>query len=101
MKKIKPERFKMLKTISMLLKILGWIALFAGLAAAVEVLVAPGMVSKLGLLDIYQSTWLLALVVMMGAVLYAMIFFALSEGVIVFLSIESNTRKLRELLDKK
>ena len=91
----------MLITISMLMKVLGWITLFAGLAAAIEVLVDPGVISKLGLTNTYNSSWLLALVVMIGAVLYTMIFFTLSEGITAFLSIESNTRKLRELLDKK
>ena len=91
----------MLKTISLFCKGLGWVALFGGLAAAVEVMIVPDMVNKLGFTNIYHSSWLLALTVMIGAVLYAMLFLALSEAIQAFLSIESNTRKLRELLDKK
>ena len=90
MKKDRHGKFKMLITISMLMKVLGWIALFAGFAAAIEVLVAPDIISKLGLVNNYHSPWIFSLVVMIGAVLYTMIFFALSEGIQAFLSIESN-----------
>ena len=100
-KKEKPERFKMLKTIIVLLRVLGWVMLVGGLAAAIEIMIAPQLIDKLGWMLIYHSAWLIALVVLIGAVMYTMIFFALAEGLQVFLSIECNTRKLRELLDKK
>ncbi len=101
MKKDKSERFKMLKTIIVLLKILGWISLAAGVAAAIEILAVPQVIDKLGLSSLSQSPWLLALVMLIATVVYTMIFFALAEVLQVFLSIEYNTRKLRELLDKK
>ena len=91
----------MLKTIAFACKVVGWVALFGGLAAAIEVIVVPGVVSKLCFTNIYHSTWLLALAMMIGTVLYTMIFLALSEAIQAFLSIELNTRKLKELLDKK
>lgn len=91
----------MLKTIIVLLKILGWISLAAGVAAAIEILAVPQVIDKLGLSSLSQSPWLLALVMLIATVVYTMIFFALAEVLQVFLSIEYNTRKLRELLDKK
>ena len=91
----------MLKTFIVLFKILGWLALVGGLAAAIEVLVDPRTIATLGLTYISNSHWLIALTVLIGGVIYAMLFLALSEVTQAFLSIESNTRKLRELLDKK
>ena len=101
MKKDKSDKFKMLKTIIVLLKILGWISLVAGVAAAIEILAMPQVIDKLGLSSFSQSPWLLALAMLIATVVYTMIFFALSEGIQAFLSIECNTRKLRDLLDKK
>ena len=101
MKKDKHDKFKMLKTLIILFKMLGWLFLVGGLAAAIEVLVEPQVIDKLGLAIVSHSPWLVALVMLIGGVVYAIILFALSECVQVFLSIECNTRKLRELLDKK
>ncbi|MFA5967613.1 MAG: hypothetical protein WC805_03870 [Patescibacteria group bacterium] len=101
MKKDKSDKFKMLKTFIILFKMLGWLCLVGGLAAAIEILVYPQMIDRLGLAAISQSAWLVALAMLIGGVIYAMILFALSECVQGFLSIEGNTRKLRDLLDRK
>ena len=101
MKKDKSDKFKMLKTFIILFKMLGWLCLIGGLAAAIEILIYPQMITTLGLETISKSAWLVAIVMLIGGVIYAMILFALSECVQGFLSIESNTRKLRDILDRK
>ena len=101
MKKDKHDKFKMLKTFTVVLRVLAWVTLAGGIVATVEVVIDPSMVTKLGLTNIYNSSWLMGLAVLIGSVAYSMIFLALSEAVQAFLSIEGNTRKLRELLDKK
>ncbi|KKT52820.1 MAG: hypothetical protein VE96_C0007G0016 [candidate division Kazan bacterium GW2011_GWA1_44_22] len=100
-KKDHKHKFPMLKTFIVLLRALGWLVLVGGLAGAIEAMIAPELIDQLGLLNIYHSAWLLALVILIGAVVYAMIFFALAEAIGAFLSVEGNMRKLRELLDKK
>ncbi|MBU1092219.1 hypothetical protein KJ836_00905 [Patescibacteria group bacterium] len=100
-KKDHKHQFVMLKTFIVLLKALGWFVLVGGLAAAIEAMIMPQIFDRFGLLNIYNSTWLLALAILIGAVLYTMIFFALAEAVGAFLSLEKNMRKMHELLDKK
>jgi len=100
-KKDHKHKFAMLKTFIVLLKTLGWVVLVGGLVAAIEAMLMPQIFDQFGLLSIYSSTWLLALAILIGAVLYTMIFFALAEAIGAFLSLEGNMRKMRELLDKK
>jgi len=101
MKKEKLSRFKMLKTITLLLWILAWVSLLGGLVLAVIWVVFPNIVTQAGIASPYDSAWLSALVLLIGGVLYGIVFFAAAEFVQVFLSMEENLKKLRELLDKK
>jgi len=101
MKKDKVSRFRMLKTAALLLWVLGWVSLLGGLVLAIMWLAFPNLVSQLGVASPYPSTWLSALVFIISGVLYGIIFFAAAELVQVFLSMEENLKKLRELLDKK
>jgi len=101
MKKEKLSRFRMLKTFSLLLWILAWVSLLGGLVLAVIWIAFPNIVAQAGVASPYDSAWLSALVLLIGGVLYSIVFFAAAEFVQVFLSMEENLKKLRELLDKK
>jgi len=101
MKKAVFSRFKMLRTVALILRILAWVSLLGGAVSAIVIGFDPTKLSQLGFVLIYQYVWLTVLSIMIMSVVYAIIFFALSELTYVFLSMEENTRKLRELLDKK
>ena len=101
MKKEKLSRFKMLKTATLLLWVLAWVSLLGGLVLAIIWLAFPGMIAQIGMASPYNSAWMSALVILIGGVLYGIILFASAELLQVFLSMEENLKKLRELLDKK
>ena len=101
MKKEKISRFKMLKTATLLIWVLAWVSLLGGLALAVIWLAFPNIVAQIGIASPYNSAWLSALAMLIGGVLYGIVLFAAAEFVQVFLSMEENLKKLRELLDKK
>jgi len=91
----------MLKTTILLLWVLAWVSVLGGLLIAIIWLAFPGVISQVGMASPYDSAWMSALVVLIGGVLYGIVFFAAAELLQVFLSMEENLKKLRELLDKK
>ncbi|OGB73990.1 hypothetical protein A2V68_00010 [candidate division Kazan bacterium RBG_13_50_9] len=101
MKKSLSSRFKILRTTALLLRVVGWLSIFGSIALAVALWAAPTALEQLGLSGIYNSPWLSTLTVLIYGVVYAIISFALAEGIHAFLSIEENARKLREILDRK
>jgi len=101
MKKTIYSRFKMLRTIALLLRVLAWISLLGGIIVSIMFAISPASLAQFGLVGQYSYIWLSILIILIGAVLSAILFFALAEHIYVSLSIEENTRKLRELLDKK
>ena len=101
MKKTVIEKYKMLRTVTLLLRVLAWISLLGGILVSIIILIAPETLIQYGLLGDYSSWWLSILVILISAVLYAIIFFAVAELICVFLSIEENTGRLRKILDKK
>ncbi len=101
MKKTVCSRFKMLRTVALLLRVLAWVSLLGGIVISIIFAVSPSSLAQFGLVGQYNYIWLSILTILIGAVLCAILFFALAEHIYVCLSIEENTRKLRELLDKK
>ncbi len=101
MKKAVNSRFKMLRTVALILKVLSYVSLLGGIAVAIILVIDPSRFAQLGFTMAYQYVWLCILATLITTVIYAIVFFALAEHIYVYLSIEENTRKLRELLDKK
>ena len=101
MKKSVVGRFKMLRTVALLLRILAWVSFLGSIVLAIMLWISPNVLEQYGLSTAYSSIWLSGIAVLIGGVIYAIILFALSEGTYVFLSIEENTRRLKEILDKK
>ena len=101
MKKSVSEKFKMLRTVALLLRILAWVSFLGSIVIAVILWTSPNILMQYGLSMAYSSVWLSGIAALLGGVIYAILLFALGEGLYVFLSIEENTRKLKEILDKK
>ena len=91
----------MLRTVALLLRILAWTSFLGSIVVAIMLWASPSVLEQYGLVTTYSSIWLSGVAVLIGCTIYAMLLFALSEGTYVFLSIEENTRRLKELLDKK
>ena len=94
-------KFRMLRTVSLIMRVLAWVSLLGSIALAVLTLTSPGLLAQYGLGVGYASAWLSFLAMLIGGIVYAILLFAAGEAITVSLSIEDNTRRLRELLDKK
>ena len=101
MKKSVVGRFKMLRTVALLLRILAWVSFLGSIVVAIMLWASPNIFEQYGLVTAYSSIWISGIAVLIGGTIYAIVLFALSESMYVFLSIEENTRRLKEILDKK
>lgn len=101
-KKLSLGRFKVLRTASLLLKIIAWVSFIIGIVIAVMVVVTPQSLIPYGIaVGLENSSWLGAIVMLIAGVFWTIVFLAFAEYIEAFLSIEDNTKKLREILDKK
>jgi uncharacterized membrane protein len=91
----------MLRSLSLLLRILGWLVLVLGVIFAIAALFAPTFLAKSGLLLTHGSSWLAFLIVLLTTVTLTIILLASSEWIQVILSLEEQVRKIRHLWDKK
>lgn len=87
----KNETYPALKTISIILKVIGYISLIVGLGAILVLII---FLSN----DEYISDILAAIYVAIGNLLAALFVFAFAELILLFIKIEKNTRNL--LLDQ-
>jgi len=95
-------RFKMLRTLALLMRVIGWITFVGGIGLTITILVSPVSLAPYGILtNLGGSALLAALALLIGAVLWTIILIATAEWIDAFLSIEENTKKLREVLDRK
>jgi uncharacterized membrane protein len=95
-------KFKMLKSLALLLRTLGWLGFAIGVVMAITLLVSPQTLVPYGIVTtLNNSTFLAALGSLIGAVIWTMVNVASAEAIDAFLSIEESTSKLREVLDRK
>lgn len=94
------RRFGALRVISMILKILAWVALIAGVVAAVGLFLTSGRasISPDGLPQIMGSGLGTGLLSLAMGILYFILFYAFAESILVFVDIEENTRATAILL---
>lgn len=108
------RKFRVLRVIGTLWKVLAWIALIGGILAAIGVLLAgilgsggmilrqfgqaPGMMSgAMGVISGIAGF----IITMIGAVIYFLMLYALGELVYLLLAIEENTRQSVQLGERE
>jgi len=92
----------MLRTVSVIFRVLGWASVVLGVLAAVLIWFVPkDLLTSWQLLKPESDLILSSLFSLIVGVFYGILFLAGSEGILVFLAIEENTRKVRDLLEKK
>ncbi len=91
------QRFKALRTIAILLKVVAWLVLVLGLLFSLVILLVSGMSPD----DVRQASpeadifarIIVAGFMLVGFFAYWLILYALAEGILVILAIEENTRR--------
>lgn len=92
----------MLRTLSVVFRVLGWAAVILGILAAVLIWFVPReTLTTWQLVGPQNDLILSSLFSLIMGIFYGILFLAISEGILVFLAIEENTRKVRDLLEKK
>ena len=95
-------KFKMLKSLALLIRTLGWLGFAVGIVTAITIFTSPQTLVPYGVnVTLNNSAFLAALSFLIGSIVWTMINVAIAEMIDAFLSIEENTAKLREVLDRK
>jgi len=109
------RRYRALRTIATIFKVLGWVVLVLGILSACGTsgLILVGGASVPGMMDLgggagqgglvwgFVGAVVMFLVMMVTVGLYALILIATAEGISVFLDIEANTREMARRLAQR
>jgi hypothetical protein len=109
------SRYRALRTIATIFKVLGWMVLVLGILSACGTsgLILVGGASVPGMMDLgggagqgglvwgFVGAVVMFLVMMVTVGLYALILIATAEGIYVFLDIEENTREMARRLAQR
>ena len=90
------KKFKMLITLSAVLKTMGWISFIGGLAIGIWAIASPESLSIYGIKLFGDSSVIAGLAVMLVSIFYSIIFLALGELVSLFLAMEENLKQLKD-----
>jgi hypothetical protein len=107
-------RYRALRTIATIFKVLGWLILILGILGACGAsasmllggatymgMAAPGGGSDAGLVYGLVLAVVIFIVMLVTVGLYALLLIAASEGIYVFLDIEENTREMAKQLARR
>jgi len=109
------RRYRALRTIATIFKVVGWMVLVLGILSACGTsgLILVGGASVPGMMDLgggagqgglvwgFVGAVVMFLVMMVTVGLYALILIATAEGIYVFLDIEENTREMARRLAQR
>ena len=97
------KKFKMIRTLAYVMRGIGWLVFVGGIAFSVLVLVSPAMLTQYGVQVTQGSAGVAAIGALLVSVLYTILFLAVAEQLMLFISLEENLRQLREFFtsDKK
>ena len=97
------KKFKMLRTLVYVLRVIGWLVFASGIILAGVAIFSPNVLSTYGIQMTNGSAWITALGILLASVLYTILFLAVAEQLMLMLSLEDNMKQLREFFvpDKK
>ncbi len=90
------KKFKMLRTLVYVLRVIGWLVFVAGITLGVVTIFSPNILANYGVEVMQGSAWVMALGVVLVSVLYTILFLAVAEQIMLLISLEENMRRMRE-----
>ena len=89
------NKHKMLRTLSLTMRLLGWLIFLGGVAIAIVIIAMPDILLTYGF-EAVGTTWISALGILFMSILYAILFLGASEFILLAVSIDDNTTKLKD-----
>ncbi|MDD5605883.1 MAG: hypothetical protein PHR51_00940 [Patescibacteria group bacterium] len=93
-------KYKMLRTLSLTMRLLGWLVFLGGIALSGVIMAMPDILVTYGFQTIGTPV-MSALGILFMSIVYAIIFLGVSEFVLLAISVDDNTRKLKDFFTDK
>jgi hypothetical protein len=85
----------MLRTLSLTMRLLGWLIFLGGVALAGVIVAMPEEVLNYGF-QIVGTPWISALGILLMSIIYAILFLGAAEFILLAVSVDENTRALKD-----